>query len=413
MFEHLGCSREVVAAAVGLGLISATALAGPYSANSNDPGNAFDPPVAKSDPGITAWNGVLIDYSPAPGVGVSYRDPVTGYGSLGELYDPANPPATGQIPPFSGATQPFSGDVTDTDDEYGFTGYDDPGSAVIELAHPLVDGPGFDFAVFENGFSGFAGGFFAELAFVEVSSDGEHFVRFDAVSTNTPGDLQGISQYAGLDETNVYNLAGKHATNWGTPFDLAQLAGSPGLDLAGVRFVRLVDIPGNGHFIDSLGNPILDAHPTVGSGGFDLSYSVGGIALLTAADAVAGDVDGDGVVTAADIDTLVAGFGGVAFDVTGDRQTDASDLERLVTDLIGTSFGDANLDHHVDLLDLSSLASSFGDSAGWADGDFNADGTVDLLDLSLLASGFGASSVPEPAVALLLSLGLVVDASRR
>lgn len=37
-----------------------------------------------------------------------------------------------------------------------------------------------------------------------------------------------------------------------------------------IRYVRIVDIPGSGDFLDSLGNPILDAWLTTGSGGFDL-----------------------------------------------------------------------------------------------------------------------------------------------
>ncbi|MCC5841967.1 MAG: PEP-CTERM sorting domain-containing protein [Opitutales bacterium] len=37
-----------------------------------------------------------------------------------------------------------------------------------------------------------------------------------------------------------------------------------------IHYVRIVDIPGSGDFPDSLGNPILDAWLTTGSGGFDL-----------------------------------------------------------------------------------------------------------------------------------------------
>lgn len=46
------------------------------------------------------------------------------------------------------------------------------------------------------------------------------------------------------------------------------------------------------------------------------------------------------------------------------------------------------------------------------DGDFNMDGSVDLLDLSILASNFGTSSVPEPAVASLLALGMIATGRR-
>ncbi|QDU70947.1 hypothetical protein [Mucisphaera calidilacus] len=70
--------------------------------------------------------------------------------------------------------------------------------------------------------------------------------------------------------------------------------------------------------------------------------------------------------------------------------------------------GDANLDGKVDLLDLSALASSFGDLGTWASGDFDGNGKVDLLDLSILAGNFGQTySIPEPAAAAIMTLGLV------
>ncbi|QDU70769.1 dockerin type I domain-containing protein [Mucisphaera calidilacus] len=88
---------------------------------------------------------------------------------------------------------------------------------------------------------------------------------------------------------------------------------------------------------------------------------------------------------------------------------------------------DFNRDANVNLLDLSILAANFnpprrepGDQLTigktFEQGDANGDGFVDLLDLSVLASTFGNSvpgltggsrgSVPEPASALLLTLGL-------
>ena len=61
----------------------------------------------------------------------------------------------------------------------------------------------------------------------------------------------------------------------GTAFDLEDLASdalvqSSIVNLNDIRFVRLVDIPGNGAFLDSQGRAILDAWPTAGSGGLDL-----------------------------------------------------------------------------------------------------------------------------------------------
>ncbi|MEQ9455464.1 MAG: DUF4465 domain-containing protein [Phycisphaeraceae bacterium] len=415
---HPRCHRSAVACAIALSAIltSNPALAGPFSAPSDDPTHPIDPPISSTDPRITAWNGSLADYSPAPGVNPNFDDPTTGFASLGDLYDPNNPPPTGQIPPFSGITIPFSGDINDTTDPYGFTGIDNPGSATIQLAHPIVDGPGFDLAVFENGFTTSANQLFAELAFVEVSSDGTTFARFPSTSLSTPDDLIGSGAFTSLDTTNVHNLAGKHASGWGTPFDLAQLNDHPAvttgdINLKAITHLRLVDIPGTGFFTDTQGNPILDAHPTLGSAGFDLSFNNAGVALLTPPNALPGDINNDNIITPDDINTLTDNFNNPDFDLTGDRLTNQDDLTRLVTDLLNTHFGDTNLDHAVDLIDLSTLASNFGvdfiQPPGWGLGDFNADHTIDLIDLSTLAANFGntTTSIPTPSSLTLTLLG--------
>lgn len=102
-----------------------------------------------------------------------------------------------------------------------------------------------------------------EWAFVEVSSNGSDVTRSDAVSAYT-APVAGSGGFSG----------------WGTPFDLAQLAGHPlvtggPLDLSDIQYVRLADIPETGDCLDSLNNPILDAHPASGSGGFDFRLSEG------------------------------------------------------------------------------------------------------------------------------------------
>ncbi|MDQ8192966.1 hypothetical protein QEH59_00915 [Coraliomargarita sp. SDUM461004] len=151
---------------------------------------------------------------------------------------------------------------------------DTPGSITLAF-DGFRNGEGWDFAVFENGFT-FDGGLFAELAYVEVSSDGINFARFDSISLNTEANGPGFgSAFQGFDMTNVYNLAGKHASGYGTPFDLEQLsdhelaiAGT--LDLQNIQYVRLIDIPGDGSYLDSQGNGIIDNWVTTGTGGFDL-----------------------------------------------------------------------------------------------------------------------------------------------
>jgi hypothetical protein len=139
------------------------------------------------------------------------------------------------------------------------------GRAVLTFEPPFGNGPGPDLAVFENAFNDT----FLELAYLEVSSDGEHFARFDSLSLGTAPTASTV------DPTTLEGLAGKYRAGFGTPFDLEWLRYQPlvtsGIvDLGAIRFVRVVDIVGDGSKLDSFGHPIFDPTPTTGTGGFDL-----------------------------------------------------------------------------------------------------------------------------------------------
>lgn len=190
---------------------------------------------------------------------------------------------------------------------------------------PIRDVNGLDFVVFENALflsysveAGLASGeVFAELGYVEVSTDGDpnHFARFPNVSL-TP---ELIWAYGTIDMTDVYNLAGKHPNGYnvctGTGFDLSELSNhrlvvNGTVDLEDIKYVRIVDIPGSGDFYDdpnslidpnTLSNyphqhPIYDAWETVGSGGFDLDA----IGVLHEQNKPA-DINLDGVVDMGDL----------------------------------------------------------------------------------------------------------------
>lgn len=167
-----------------------------------------------------------------------------------------------------------------------------PGFLTVTFPTGIRNGAGHDFAVFENGFTfgtnaNGVPGLFAEFAYVDISSNGVDFARFNAISRNT-GPIAGSEAFAGYDVRQVYNLAGKHAAGFGTPFDLAELSShalvTGGLlDLDNIQFVRIFDIPGNGAFLDSLGNPIRDNWLTTGTGGFDFRLGVGlGVGVINA-----------------------------------------------------------------------------------------------------------------------------------
>lgn len=176
----------------------------------------------------------------------------------------------------------------------------DGGTATITFAHPIRNGEGPDFAVFENGFANIsAGNYSLELAFVEVSSDGERFVRFPSTSL-TQTEHQ-IANAGSIDPTMINNLAGKFQVGYGTPFDLAELADSTGIDIDSIVYVRLVDVVGSIDSqyasYDAFGHIVNDPWPTpFASSGFDLT----GVAVMYEREDVV-PVAVDATIAASDI----------------------------------------------------------------------------------------------------------------
>lgn len=145
----------------------------------------------------------------------------------------------------------------------------DGGMATLTFEVPIANGPGPDFAVFENSLWDD----FLELAFVEVSSDGTNYFRFAAVSL-TQTDQQ-VGSFGLLDATKLHNLAGKYRAAYGVPFDLEELDGNINLDVNHIFSIRIVDVIGSitddFSTFDSMENKVNDPWPTpFPSGGFDL-----------------------------------------------------------------------------------------------------------------------------------------------
>lgn len=215
---------------VGLSLGVGLAGAGPFAPEAGEPGSTA---IAKDSAVFVNWANGHADYLPGSDVDSLWQTPAKAHGK-----------AEGAI------------------DTIACLG--NGGTITLFFPHPICDGPGPDFAVFENGISDY----FLELAFVEVSSDGVNFVRFPT-SSRTAGPVGPYDPY-GMDPSDLDGLAGKYRLGYGTPFDLAALPPSTTLDRQHIRFVRLLDIVGNGASRDTSGAPIYDPTPTVGSGGFDL-----------------------------------------------------------------------------------------------------------------------------------------------
>ena len=160
---------------------------------------------------------------------------------------------------------------------YDVVSLGDGGSATVTFASPIYNGEGPDFAVFENGLHPDTDStmtmYFLEIAFVEVSSDGENFFRFPAITK-----VQYETQVGGFDAMNpaqIHNFAGKYEAFYGTPFDLDEVEDNPLLNKNRVTHIRIIDVVGNINpeyaTYDSEGHPVNDPWPTgFNTGGFDL-----------------------------------------------------------------------------------------------------------------------------------------------
>ena len=218
--------------------------AGPYT----------EPGIYKEDESIVAW---AADCNVIRGF-VYIKDPNQGYASFGSESD-ALGEAEGTL--------------------YDVVSLGDGGSATLTFDESIyiTNGGGNDFAIFENGFS-IAGGYFLELAFVEVSSNGTDFFGFEAIAL-TPTNRQVVQTegMGALDPTNIHNLAGKYERGYGTPFDLEELKDvNDLLDVNSVTHIRIIDVVGFVEPADFYGDGIVNS----------IDYSIFAAAYMSA--------DGDG-----------------------------------------------------------------------------------------------------------------------
>jgi hypothetical protein len=144
----------------------------------------------------------------------------------------------------------------------------------------------------------------------------------------------------------------------------------------------------------------------------------------TVQGSVSGDFDGDGTLTAADIDRLTAAIRSQLFDPQFDLDSDGSlgsgDLNTMIVDLVGTWFGDADLNGEfssgdfVNVFQRGQYEDGIAGNSGWADGDWNGDAEFNTSDFVSAFQGGGfeqgpraqVAAVPEPSSWLLLSFSV-------
>ena len=102
----------------------------------------------------------------------------------------------------------------------------------------------------------------------------------------------------------------------------------------------------------------------------------------------AGDFNADGLTNHQDINSLcrqvLLGTNEVTYDLNADGVVDSSDMDTMILDVVGTLFGDANLDYVVDASDFNAWnANKFEPTGSWETGDFNCDRVVDVSDFQI------------------------------
>ena len=145
----------------------------------------------------------------------------------------------------------------------------------------------------------------------------------------------------------------------------------------------------------------------------------------------AGDFNGDSTLTVEDIDLLTTetrrrdsrGW----FDLNNDDDVSTDDRTIWIRELMGTYYGDSNLDGEFNSSDLVQVfaAAEYEDeqplNSTWATGDWNGDGDFDSADLTFVLQ-YGEyetgprkalASVPEPTTFMLLPTILALWTSRR
>ena len=137
-----------------------------------------------------------------------------------------------------------------------------------------------------------------------------------------------------------------------------------------------------------------------------------------------GDFDFNGVINELDVDLLHAALrqnsSESLYDVDASDSVDAADLAFHIQVILGTFFGDTDLNRVVDARDLNRVGISWrssGASVRWSTGDFNGDQLVDARDLNLLGLNWRAAAnlaaVPEPTGTELRLVGALVALALR
>ncbi|MCA9217450.1 MAG: hypothetical protein KDB27_30490 [Planctomycetales bacterium] len=228
--------------------------------------------------------------------------------------------------------------------------------------------------------------------------------EFDAAAEFVPVELAGTGGSADAHWDQLFRSSPQEG-NPADPYSLNPLVGitdARGRDLAQDIMSPALDADFGEPF---LSNTTVQAMRDIG---FD----------VVASFPFVGDIDGNGFIEITDVDALAkliaVRSANVIYDLDNDGTVSSSDRETLVRDILGTDYGDANLDglfNSSDLVLVSQAAEYRDDIEGnstWRTGDWDGDLEFDSGDL-LIAFKTGryeqgqALLVPEPNFAVALA----------
>ena len=238
---------------------------------------------------------------------------------------------------------------------------------------------------------------------------------FLAATYDGTEDLDNLSFYVG-DETDTVELLGLPLSVFA-----GQVNSSEGRATVNIGFTDAapgVDFSINGYQDDvRIYNSVLSVE------------QLDEVRLANLGPTLVGDLNGDGVIDATDIDSLAQAIrdndSSPKFDVNGDGQVDANDHQHFISNNANTWVGDSNFDGEFNSSDFVAVFAAglyeTAQPATWGQGDWNGDGFFDSGDFvfafgdggyELGPRGAQAQAVPEPSFYVFL-MGLLPLLIRR
>jgi hypothetical protein len=134
------------------------------------------------------------------------------------------------------------------------------------------------------------------------------------------------------------------------------------------------------------------------AGGFGDSYTAF-FEVTERQSTITGDFNDDQIVDAIDVDLICSALNasnhGTAFDLNSDGIVDVSDMDEMIFNVVGTIYGDINLDRVVDTTDFNIWnANKFQSGTHWSSGDLTCDSFTDVSDFNVWSSRKFQSAVP-------------------